>query len=329
MLADGDLLVSRSGTIGRSLRYRAEVHGPCAYAGYLVRFVPAPIASADYLFHFTKSLAFADFIRVSAVSSTIENVNGDKYANMPLTLPPPAEQAAIVRFPDWATGRLERAIRAKRKVIALLHEQKQAIIHRAVTRGLDPAAVPLKPSGIPWLGRFRTLGGPAFESCVQKYSRESLSEKTTLGRQPMNIHTPCRERLRSGLCKLACCQNDPRDKGRSIAQYASNGAMCFMTEGGDPDKLGRGCVWDEQVSPCLHQNHIFAVRPNQSHLHPLFFYRHLMGTHYARAYFESTAKQTTNLASTNRTKIGQFVVLLPKIDEQLEFLPLSTITLSQ
>ena len=65
--------------------------------------------------------------------------------------PPPDEQAAIVRFLDWANGRLERAIRAKRKVIALLNEQKRAIIHRAVTRGLDPS-VPLKPSGVPWLG---------------------------------------------------------------------------------------------------------------------------------------------------------------------------------
>jgi type I restriction enzyme S subunit len=65
--------------------------------------------------------------------------------------PPPEEQAVIVRFLDHANGRLERAIRAKRKVIALLNEQKQAIIHRAVTRGLNPDA-PLKPSGIPWLG---------------------------------------------------------------------------------------------------------------------------------------------------------------------------------
>jgi type I restriction enzyme S subunit len=73
------------------------------------------------------------------------------FKRMPVALPPPAEQAAIVRFLDWANGRLERAIRAKRKVIALLNEQKQAIIHRAVTRGLDPS-VPLKPSGIPWLG---------------------------------------------------------------------------------------------------------------------------------------------------------------------------------
>jgi type I restriction enzyme S subunit len=65
--------------------------------------------------------------------------------------PPPEEQAAIVRFLDWANGRLERAIGVKRKVIALLNEQKQVIIHRAVTRGLDPD-VRLTPSGIPWLG---------------------------------------------------------------------------------------------------------------------------------------------------------------------------------
>ena len=66
-------------------------------------------------------------------------------------LPSAGEQTAIGRFLDWANGRLERAIRAKRKVIALITEQKQAIIHRAVTRGLDPH-VRLKPSGIEWLG---------------------------------------------------------------------------------------------------------------------------------------------------------------------------------
>ena len=75
----------------------------------------------------------------------------DQFKQIPTPYPTPAEQAAIVRFLDGSNGRLERAIRAKRKVIALLNEQKQAIIHRAVTRGIDPNA-PLKPSGIPWLG---------------------------------------------------------------------------------------------------------------------------------------------------------------------------------
>lgn len=73
------------------------------------------------------------------------------FKRMPVALPPPAEQAAIIRFINYANNRLERAIRAKRKVIALLNEQKQAIIHKAVTRGLDPN-VKLKDSGIPWLG---------------------------------------------------------------------------------------------------------------------------------------------------------------------------------
>ena len=65
--------------------------------------------------------------------------------------PSPDEQAAIVRFLDHANRKIDGFIRAKRKLIGLLNEQKQAIIHRAVTRGLHPD-VPLKPSGIPWLG---------------------------------------------------------------------------------------------------------------------------------------------------------------------------------
>jgi len=89
------------------------------------------------------------------VGSIQRNLYWPHLKSVGVVVPPPDEQAAIVRFLDWANGRLERAIRAKRKVIALLNEQKQTIIHRAVTRGLDPS-VPLKPSGIPWLGDIPT-----------------------------------------------------------------------------------------------------------------------------------------------------------------------------
>jgi len=91
------------------------------------------------------------------------------FASLKAPLPPLSEQAAIVRFLDWANGRLERAIRAKRKVIALLTEQKQAIISSLVTgkcevrsvKGEDGREISqftprpshlMKPSGIPWLG---------------------------------------------------------------------------------------------------------------------------------------------------------------------------------
>jgi type I restriction enzyme S subunit len=75
----------------------------------------------------------------------------DQFKQIPTPCPPTEEQNAIVRFLAWAINRLDRAIRAKRRIIALLNEQKQAIIHRAVTRGLDPN-VRLKPSGVDWLG---------------------------------------------------------------------------------------------------------------------------------------------------------------------------------
>lgn len=75
----------------------------------------------------------------------------DQFKQMQSPCPPPDEQAAIVRFLASVNGRLERAIRAKRKVIALLIEQKQANMQRCVSHGLDDG-VPSKPSGIPWLG---------------------------------------------------------------------------------------------------------------------------------------------------------------------------------
>ncbi|MDX2134729.1 MAG: restriction endonuclease subunit S [Saprospiraceae bacterium] len=73
------------------------------------------------------------------------------FMDMPIILPPPAEQLAITRYLDHATRRIDGAIRAKRRLIALLQEQKQAIIHKAVTRGLDPN-VKMKDSGVEWLG---------------------------------------------------------------------------------------------------------------------------------------------------------------------------------
>jgi type I restriction enzyme S subunit len=78
-------------------------------------------------------------------------VQVSKTLDRPWALPPLPEQAAIVRFLDHADRRIRRYIRAKQKLIKLLEEQKKAVVHQAVTRGLDPN-VRLKPSGVEWLG---------------------------------------------------------------------------------------------------------------------------------------------------------------------------------
>ena len=94
----------------------------------------------------------AEYQRCSTgVNSSRLRLYPESFLKIPVVVPPVEEQATIVQFLDWVNARLERTIRAKRRVIALLTEQKQAIIHRAVTCGLDPT-VPRKPSGITWLG---------------------------------------------------------------------------------------------------------------------------------------------------------------------------------
>ena len=75
----------------------------------------------------------------------------DRFLQTTVAMPPVPEQVAIVCYLDHVDRRIRRYIRAKQRLIALLEEQKQTIIHRAVTRGLDPV-VRVKPSGVEWLG---------------------------------------------------------------------------------------------------------------------------------------------------------------------------------
>ena len=80
-----------------------------------------------------------------------QNLSWTDFKLLPCLVPPHAEQAAIVRYLDHADRRIRRYVAAKQKLIALLEEEKQAVVKRAVTRGLDPN-VRHKPSGVEWLG---------------------------------------------------------------------------------------------------------------------------------------------------------------------------------
>jgi type I restriction enzyme S subunit len=120
---------------------------------YIVADSRSEIADPRYFAKLLRLAAHQGFILVScpAVRERAPRFRYAHFGDMLMPLPPANEQAAIVRFLEHANRKIDGFIRAKRKLIGLLNEQKQAIIHRAVTRGLDPHA-PLKPSGIPWLG---------------------------------------------------------------------------------------------------------------------------------------------------------------------------------
>lgn len=155
LLQRGDLLLEKSGggdlqSVGAVVVYDHDARAVCS--NFVARMPVAHGYNAFFVnyLHFT---LYANRVNLRSIKQTtgIQNLDGKEYLSERVAFPPPPEQEAIVRFLDWANGRLGRAIRTKRKVIALLNEQKEAIIHRTVTRGLDPS-VPLKPSGIPWLG---------------------------------------------------------------------------------------------------------------------------------------------------------------------------------
>ena len=107
----------------------------------------------SYFHHLMRLPAFAtEAERWSyGIASDMWSLRPEHFKMIQFPLPPLPEQRAIVRYLDYVDRRIRRYVAAKRKLIALLEEEKQAIVNQAVTRGLDPN-VRLKPSGVEWLG---------------------------------------------------------------------------------------------------------------------------------------------------------------------------------
>ncbi len=118
---------------------------------------PRSDIDASFLVYSMSSHQYLDWVGSLVRGSTRDRISRSMLGSFSMPLPPPSEQTAIVRFLDHADRRIRRYIRAKQKLIALLEEQKQAIIHQAVTGQIDvrtdqpyPA---YKPSGVEWLGQ--------------------------------------------------------------------------------------------------------------------------------------------------------------------------------
>lgn len=105
---------------------------------------------------------------------------------------------------------------------------------------------------------------------------------------------------------------------QEIEQYQLLADDVLMTEGGDPDKVGRGAIIKEPLENCIHQNHIFRVRLDESVVLPEFFAEYLQHQR-SKRYFLGCAKQTTGIASINMTQLRALPVLIPPLSKQEEF----------
>ena len=229
-----------------------------------------------------------------------------------LFLPPLPEQQRIAAYLDASCAAIDAAVAAKRRQLEMLDGLRRDIIQRAVTHGLEEHSS-LKQTGNVWMSQI-----PATWELVSLKRISAIQTGLTLGKvyEGQLIERPYLRvaNVQDGHLSLEEMTSIevPEQVARRVELRPGD---VLMTEGGDLDKLGRGTIWSGEIPDCLHQNHIFAIRCFKHKLRAEFL-AYLTASRYGRDYFEATGKRTTNLASTNSTKVGLFPIPRPSIEEQ-------------
>lgn len=315
VLRKGDLLIEKSGggdnqLVGCVVHFDHDFEAVCS--NFVAR-VPLQDGMLPQYWNYVHSSLYSARLNFQAIKQTtgIQNLDAEAYFNIEVAFPPFREQCAIANYLDRETVRIDGLIAEKERMLALLEEKRAALISRIVTRGLDPSA-PLKPSGQEWLGEIPVHWG------LQRLKQlAEVRGGLTLGKQYSS------ELLEYPYLRVANVQDGYLDLNDVLtvevpASEAASNLLAYgdvlMNEGGDIDKLGRGCVWRDEITPCLHQNHVFAVRPHSIDSDWLALWT---STLQAKRYFESRAKRSTNLASISGSNVKELPVPLPPMDEQL------------
>ena len=243
-------------------------------------------------------------------------VNKTQFSGIELPVPPIAEQRRIADVLDT----VDAAIRETDAVIAKQEQVKSGLLQDLLTRGLDANGRLRDPEANP--GAFRET---ELARVPEDWSIRPLREVADIGSGLTINRSRTKENpVKIPYLRVANVQDGYLDlekvktvevSASKVSRYLLQEGDVLMTEGGDFDKLGRGTVWEGQVKPCAHQNHIFRVRTDRSALLPHFLSA-LSGSSYGKRYFIRNSKQTTNLATINQTQLKRFPVLCPPIEEQ-------------
>lgn len=293
LLSDKDILIARTGnTVGKSLLYRS-IMGKCAFAGYLIRFRVGNRLNCYFAAQYLHSDAYWAWVKGAIKVGAQPNINSQQYQSMMLPVPPLPEQQKIATILTTIDDMLNVIARQ----IAATQRLKQGLMQSLFSqRGRTQGTWPTMP-----------LRDVADVRTGVAKGKKGLKDAVTLP-----------------YLRVANVQDghiDLRDvktidvESSQVQRYALQAGDVLMTEGGDFDKLGRGDVWDGSIAPCLHQNHVFAVRPTPEKLDSHYLAA-LAASDYGRQYFLSCAKRTTNLASINSSQLKAFPVLLPPLAEQ-------------
>ncbi len=242
-------------------------------------------------------------------------LNQELISNAMLLAPSFQEAEKIANFLDHETAKIDTLIEKQQQLILLLKENRQAVISHAVTKGLNPN-VPMRDSGVEWLGEVpehwvvrRLKHTSNLQSGIPK--GKDLTGKISISVPMLRVAN-----VQDGYLDL----NDVHEMAiepEQLERYSLEYGDVLMNEGGDNDKLGRGAVWKSEIAPCIHQNHVFAIRPYSIEPEWLDL---LTRASYAKFYFFMVAKQSTNLASISSTNIKETPLLIPSKMERGEIM---------
>ncbi|MBN3932552.1 restriction endonuclease subunit S [Streptomyces verrucosisporus] len=316
-LHKGDILVVRSSGSDLHLGKSGYVNTSAAghsFSNFLQRLRFAPEHSPRFGWYFLNSLHAKQQIRkLSSTTTGLQNLSASLIAELEMPTPSPEEQRRIADFLDTETAHIDRLMKARRAQVTNLAERDYASISEA----LIPGSL-LKGAGkgiFPWLPKL-----PEDRPLVRLgYVCRIQNGITVDGKRDVTGDVVTRPYLRVANVQAGHVSLD------SVAEITVPRAAAerstlrvgdvLMTEGGDLDKLGRGTVWNGELPNCLHQNHVFALRPDKTVLDGHYLALMTQTVH-GRCYFESTGTKTTNLASTNSSKILNFPIPLPSLKIQ-------------
>lgn len=251
-----------------------------------------------------------------AVGSTVKGVRLDQLTGAYILLPSLIEQRRIVEILDTVT----EAIQQTEALIAKLQQTKAGLLHDLLTYGLNENGEVRDPVARPEQFKHSPLGRiPRGWAARRLEDLAEVGSGVTLGRANVGMGT-----IELPYLRVANVQDgyvDLTDVKTVIVQrdevdrFSLQPGDVLMNEGGDFDKLGRGTVWEGQINPCLHQNHVFRVRAFRDFLDP-YFLAAFSGSAAGKRYFVLSSKQSTNLASINSTQLKAFPIPTPPLDEQ-------------
>lgn len=288
VLPAGTVVLSRTASVG----FTGVMPCPMATSQDFWNWVCGPQLMPEFLVYLFR--AMREEFNALMTGSTHKTIYQPVAAAIRIPVPPVAEQQQIVEFLSNETAQIDALIAKQEQLIARLCER------RSTALALAFADLPHGATQLRYVAEIQTgvtlSGSGDAEQPEWPYLRVA------------NVQAGYLDLSRITTLRLA----------PAVAQASMlRPGDVLMTEGGDIDKLGRGAVWHGEIEPMLHQNHIFAVRPRM--LLDSEFLVLWLDAPVARTHFYTTARKTTNLASTNKTIVGRLPVTLPPIEMQREF----------